>query len=252
MKKTSKAVLIGCTLIAASVFFTAQKVNAQGSFGEIRGRVWEDASKQFGQPGANVFIRMGEDLVGTSTDNDGRFVIKPVNPGNYTLTVTFIGKDTILRQITVNPNLATYENELVMSEGGIDLTGAVVKGVAGPKLIDPEQTSVKSLSYKDIEMNPNLRSPKKLLQSMTSDIVVSENGEDAYVRGSRSDASVYFIDGVKMSDAGNIPGVSIGNVTVYTGGVPAKYGDTTGGVIIMETKSYFDLYNDWYYSQQTK
>jgi hypothetical protein len=252
MKKTRKAVLIGCTLVAASVFFTAQKVSAQGNFGEIRGRVWEDDTKKIGQPGANVFIRVGEEIVGTSTDTEGRFVIKPVNPGNYTLTVTFIGKDTIERPITVNPNLATYENSLVMTEGGIDLTGAIVEGVAGPKLIDPEQTSVKSISYKDIKNNPNIRSPKKLLQSMTSDIVVSENGQDAYVRGSRSDASVYFIDGVKMSDAGNVPGVAIGNVTVYTGGVPAKYGDATGGVVIIETKSYFDLYNDWYYSSQTK
>jgi len=43
----------------------------------------------------------------------------------------------------------------------------------------------------------------------------------------------------------NIPGTSIGGVSVYAGGVPAKYGDTTGGVIIMETKSYFDLYRAW-------
>jgi len=25
--------------------------------------------------------------------------------------------------------------------------------------------------------------------------------------------------------------------------VPAKYGDVTGGVIVIETKNYFDLYN---------
>jgi hypothetical protein len=88
---------------------------------------------------------------------------------------------------------------------------------------------VKSISYKDIKNNPNLRSPKKLLQSMTSDIVVSENGKDAYMRGGRSDASVYFVDGVKMSTIGNVPGAAIGSMTVYTGGVPAKYGDTTSG-----------------------
>jgi hypothetical protein len=31
---------------------------------------------------------------------------------------------------------------------------------------------------------------------------------------------------------------------VYTGGVPAKYGDTTGGVIVVETKSYLEEYNE--------
>jgi hypothetical protein len=27
---------------------------------------------------------------------------------------------------------------------------------------------------------------------------------------------------------------------VYSGGIPAKYGDCSGGVIVIETKSYFD------------
>jgi hypothetical protein len=32
---------------------------------------------------------------------------------------------------------------------------------------------------------------------------------------------------------------------VYTGGLPAKYGDILGGAVILETKSYFDLYRQW-------
>ena len=39
------------------------------------------------------------------------------------------------------------------------------------------------------------------------------------------------------------PAVAISSYSVYTGGLPAKYGDTSGGVIEIETKSYFDLYN---------
>jgi hypothetical protein len=31
---------------------------------------------------------------------------------------------------------------------------------------------------------------------------------------------------------------------VYAGGIPAKYGDAMGGVIVLETKSYFDLYRE--------
>ncbi|MFM2316499.1 MAG: hypothetical protein RLZZ155_831, partial [Bacteroidota bacterium] len=38
----------------------------------------------------------------------------------------------------------------------------------------------------------------------------------------------------------NIPSSGIGNITVYTGGVPAKYGDSTGGYVIIDTKSYRD------------
>jgi hypothetical protein len=31
-------------------------------------------------------------------------------------------------------------------------------------------------------------------------------------------------------------------MSIYTGGLPAKYGDTTGGVIVIETKSYLEDY----------
>lgn len=42
-----------------------------------------------------------------------------------------------------------------------------------------------------------------------------------------------------------IPGLAIGAMKVYTGGVPAKYGDVNGGVIVVETKSYFDLSKEY-------
>jgi hypothetical protein len=32
---------------------------------------------------------------------------------------------------------------------------------------------------------------------------------------------------------------------VYSGAIPAKYGDTTGGVVVMETLSYFDLLREY-------
>jgi hypothetical protein len=176
---------------------------------------------------------MGGERIGTVTDMDGKFVIKPINSGSYNLTISYVGMDTIIRPITVKPNMATIENDIILSNG---LTlGAAIVEAPREKMINPEETSVKTITYKDIKNNPNLRSMNKLIQSTNSDYIVSENGKDAYVRGSRSDASVYFLDGVKMSTIGNVPGVSIGSVTVYTGG---------------ETKSYFDMYNEWYYSQE--
>ena len=44
---------------------------------------------------------------------------------------------------------------------------------------------------------------------------------------------------------GSIPGVAVQGLEAYTGGIPAKYGDTTGGVVVLETKGYCDLYYAW-------
>jgi outer membrane receptor protein involved in Fe transport len=79
---------------------------------------------------------------------------------------------------------------------------------------------------------------------MSSDVKVSEDGELMF-RGSRKGDMIYMMDGIKSNAVSAIPSCAIGRVMVYTGGLPAKYGDTLGGVVIMETKSYFDLYRRW-------
>jgi outer membrane receptor protein involved in Fe transport len=62
------------------------------------------------------------------------------------------------------------------------------------------------------------------------------------VRGARPTSTQFITDGMKSrtGDIG-IPGIAVGSVKVYTSGIPAEYGDVTGGVIVVETKSYFDL-----------
>ena len=73
---------------------------------------------------------------------------------------------------------------------------------------------------------------------------MTEDGELVF-RGARKGDMIYLVDGVKTREVGSVPGVSIGRMMVYTGGLPAKYGDTLGGVVVMESKSYFDLYRAW-------
>jgi outer membrane receptor protein involved in Fe transport len=50
---------------------------------------------------------------------------------------------------------------------------------------------------------------------------------------------------MKVADEmSGIPSLAIGSLEIYTGGIPAKYGDVTGGVIMMTTKGYFDILNE--------
>ena len=52
-----------------------------------------------------------------------------------------------------------------------------------------------------------------------------------------------MLDGVKIREnVPNVPSSGISSMSVYTGGLPAKYGDTTGGVVVIETKSYLEHY----------
>ena len=81
---------------------------------------------------------------------------------------------------------------------------------------------------------------------MTAGVTVAPNGKDVYIRGARPISTQYITDGMKSITGGiGIPGLAIGSIKVYTGGVPASYGDVTGGVIVVETTSYFDLAQEY-------
>jgi outer membrane receptor protein involved in Fe transport len=84
---------------------------------------------------------------------------------------------------------------------------------------------------------------KGALASLKSDVIEDANGE-VHVRGSRGDATAYFVDGVRTINSTTIPNLSIENLTFFSGGVPAMYGDLTSGAVIVTTKSYFSGIRD--------
>ena len=90
---------------------------------------------------------------------------------------------------------------------------------------------------------PLARSPLDFIASLGDGIVQQDAGQPLYIRGGRADAVKYIIDGMNVRDGINVPSRGIGEISVYTSGIPAKYGDVLSGVIVVETKSYFDLYN---------
>ena len=70
--------------------------------------------------------------------------------------------------------------------------------------------------------------------------LASTDGGDINVRGSRSNETIYFIDGVRVT--GNlIPQSEIEQLQVVIGGIEARYGDVTGGVISLTSKGPSDI-----------
>ena len=148
---------------------------------------------------------------------------------------TGFGYDTtIIKKVKVTADKITYLND-------IDISAAVVLERKAP-LIEKDDPSLKRMDSEMIKALPIRYDAAAMIESMSPVIKKSENGE-LYFRGSRNGASVYYVDGIKLQGAlANLPARSYGSIQVYTGGVPAKYGDTTGGVVAIETQSYFSLW----------
>ena len=186
---------------------------------------------------ANVVImKNGVQKGGTSTGLDGSFTIKPIDPGTYTVKASFAGYTTFsLEGVIVSANKITYltgDNAIKMSEGVL-VDEIEVKGYTKP-LIDQGNLSGETKTSKEIVALPT--KSIESIASTTAGIYQKDEGDDVNVRGSRSDATSYIVDGIKVRGEMGVPTSAIEQITVVTGGLPAKYGDATGGVIEVTTK----------------
>lgn len=210
------------------------------NLGEIRGRVFDPDGNTL--PSASVYTRIAGELVGTYTDLDGKFVLKPIPPGMYPITISFTGFTTQeVAGVEVTPDRATYMKDVRLNILK-DLKTFEKIGYTR-KLITIDDPSRMSLLASEFEDDPTRKDPIQFISKNFAGVTAAPNGDGLYFRGSRTENTVSFIDGVKVS--GSVPRVppsAISSVSVYTGGLPARYGDVTGGVIVIETKTYGEMF----------
>jgi len=230
-------------MLIALLFISGQSIG-QNALGEVIGTVVTPESK-IPVVDALVYIEDNGRIYRSKTDLDGRFRISAIPSGAYSMSIRQF-EDT-MRNILVEVPIDGFFNtgEIEFNSSILTMKGVVVK--VKLRLVDGN-LPVAALSADQIDKSPAKFDIKGLVTSMSSEVRQTEDGELVF-RGARKGDMIYLIDGVKTRDAGSVPGVSIGKMMLYTGGLPAKYGDTLGGVVVMESKSYFDLYRRWEASQ---
>ncbi len=62
----------------------------------------------------------------------------------------------------------------------------------------------------------------------------AESINSVHVRGGRNDGNSYYVDGVRVRGI-DVPNAMVNSTHIITGGIPANYGDVTGGVISVTT-----------------
>lgn len=206
---------------------------AHAQIGEIQGKV-TDAETGEALPFANVSIDISGTLVGTTTDFDGVYSISPVRPGTYTVTFSFVGMQTKqIDGVQVNADKTTFLNaELGGDAELLDIIEVVEYKVP---LLDAGETSTGStVTSEQIQSMPtrNVNS----IAGTAAGVFQADEGSALNVKGSRDNATDYYIDGVKVRGTSALPANAIEQLTVVTGGVPARYGDATGGIINITTR----------------
>ncbi|HLG34487.1 MAG TPA: TonB-dependent receptor [Bacteroidia bacterium] len=201
--------------------------------GSIQGKIVDKITKE-PIPFANIAAYKGGSLIGgAQTDFDGKYSIKPLDPGSYDVKATIVGYGTKeVTNVLVSVDKITFL-DLDLSKG-VDIKEVEVTGYKVP-LIEKDNASTKStITQEDIRVAPT-RDVKGVV-STAAGVYQRDEGGALNIRGSRDNATDYYIDGIKVRGSTNLPQAGIEQVTVVTGGLPAQYGDATGGVISITTR----------------
>lgn len=202
--------------------------------GAIRGKILDKATKE-PLPFASVVAEMnGTQVGGSQSDFEGEYTIKPLQPGLYTLKVTYVGyTDLVITGVLVSNDKITFQN---LSPGKKVVETKEVEIIAYKvPLIDKGNTSVgATMTREEIEAAPtrDVRS----VASQAAGVFQKDDGDAVNVRGSRDGATDYYVDGIRIRGSTNLPQGGVEQVTTIVGGTPAQYGDATGGIISVTTR----------------
>ncbi|RFC55915.1 carboxypeptidase-like regulatory domain-containing protein [Brumimicrobium aurantiacum] len=213
---------------------------AQGAVGDIQGQLFENPETDKPAMFAKVWVERGATKFGAVTDEEGRFKIAAIPTGMYVLNVNY-EFDSLSQTVYAKVVADGIENvgRINVYEEVKEIEGYTKIGYTDPLIsFDFGQERISTL---DIAQSAVKNDVKALIMSRNSDIKIDSEGK-MMIRGARGNDLIHYIDGVKMNTVQSVPSSAIGAITVYSSAIPAKYGDTTGGVIIMETKSYYDLW----------
>lgn len=169
---------------------------------------------------------------GTETDFNGEFRLNNIDPGSYDVECRMSGK-TPQRLTGVKLTSGIIPLKFKLVEDAKLLDAFVVTSYIVP-LIKQDQTSQgKVLTAEDIRALPTR--DVNAIAAISAGVSSNAKGDALNFRGSRSNGTNYYIDGIRVSNT-SMPANEIEQLEVVTGGIAAKYGDVTGGIISISTK----------------
>jgi len=240
MKNVLRLFLVLCIGLAGTAAF-AQDIQTKGSIG---GLVTD--SNGGALPNAKVTVEGQQASTSTQTNDQGVYKVDNLLPGTYTVTVEQAGFKKVVskgvivnvgRESTISPKLEAgniSEVVTVTDTGGIDQQSSAVNQSLNDQLYNniPVARSVTSLFY---------------IAPGTTDSLGGGRANPSIAGGSALD-NLYIADGVNITDSafGGLGTFSrsygintsfIKEVQVKTGGFEPQYGQSTGGIVNIITKS---------------
>lgn len=143
--------------------------------------------------------------MGTTSDLDGNFTLE-VPEGDFALIVDYTGFQS--QEVNFSQDQSfLYPLELVM-ENAVLLSEVIVVGYSVPLIEQDNTTSGQTVTSEQISNLPR-RGITTMLAARVAGVTVSDEGAAITVRGSRSDAVEYYVDGIRVGAPGSANTIKI-------------------------------------------
>lgn len=225
----------------AALFFST--LAAQEKRGEISGQIVDGATQQ-PLVGANIVV-VERPAVGTTTDANGKFLIKNLEVGEYSLRTTLLGYQT---SVLTNVVVSTGRSAKVMiklEETPLEIAEVEVKADYFSRAGSISPVSTIGLSGAEVARSPgSIQDMNRLMLSLPNVGNSNDESNELIVRGGAPHENLTVMDYIEIPSTNHYPNefnsggpINMVNVDLIedvrfsTGGFPAQYGDKLSSVM---------------------
>ncbi|MBZ4034374.1 TonB-dependent receptor [Flavobacterium sp. 17A] len=175
--------------------------------------------------------------IGTTTNEYGFYSLS-VPKGAYEIEISYLGYQTIQKNITLYQNT---KSNFSIKEGGEELQEVIITENKGKINVKSPEMSVNKLSISTIKKMPVVLGEVDVLKSILLLPGVTNAGEGASgfnVRGGGADQNLILLDEATIFNSSHVFGFfsvfnpdAIKDLKLYKGGIPARYGGRASSVL---------------------
>lgn len=209
--------------------------------GVIRGFIYEEET---GEPAVFCNAILEGTSFGSTTDINGYYIISKIDPGVFTLKITYLGYDTISERIEIVPGKIISKN-FFLKKSSYRLETITISAERAEARTETK-TSVVKITPKEIKQIPSVGGQAdfaQYLQVIPGVVFTGDQGGQFYIRGGSPIQNKVMLDGMTIYNPFHSIGLFsvfetdlIRSADVYTGGFNAEYGGRLSSVMDITIK----------------
>ncbi len=179
-----------------------------------------------------------DDTTGTTTDGNGLYEFNQLQPGNYILTVRYVGFETYSDTLELDEHGQRILKNVRLFRSSESLDEIVISGVQED--VEVGQVSINPQDLRRVPTPAGSADLAGYLQAQPGVVATGDRGGQLFIRGGTPSENLVLVDGIQIYQPFHILGFFsafseeiLSKVDLYAGGFGAEYsGRTSSGCSI--------------------